>query len=111
MNEKELNLDVGPDGVIKSIYSDKLNDLAEKIGGDLVQVCRLSHVEWEEVGNEKGWTVRSAHDPELAIRWILQRSTVSTNPAFPIAVFSSRQDALFAEKAHVDELMPPKEKR
>lgn len=124
MNEKELNLDVGTDGVIRSIYSDDLNKLAEETGGTIVRVCRLSNVEWEElmVGPdgkpEKGWTIRAAHDPELALRWTMpfEERCLYRISAYHIAkegelvYFSHREEAIEVEKAHYAQLMPPKEK-
>lgn len=116
MNEKELNLDVGPDGVIRSIYSDDLNKVAEGIG-TIALVCRLSNVEWEEIGGKKGWTVRAAHDTEIAIRTLGTPSSrgpfvgVSKRPEHPIHVFETREEALKYEVRDSDQLMPPKEKR
>jgi hypothetical protein len=116
VNEKELNLDFGTDGVIRSIYDDKLVKFSEDVG-DMAQVCRLSHVEWEELGGKKGWTVRAAHDTELAIRTLGPPSSrgpfvgVSRRQEYPVHVFETREEALKYEVRDSDQLMPPKEKR
>lgn len=114
MNEKELNLDVGPDGVIRSIYSDDLNKVAEGVG-EVVRVCRLSNVEWEDHGEGlRGWVVRAAHDTELAIRDVGSAEpvfVVSRDPQLRLAIFTSREVAVAVEVSHYEELMPPKEKR
>lgn len=109
MPEKTLDLDVGPDGVIRSIYDDKLNDFAKDIGGELAMVCRLSNVEWEEINSDKGWTVRAAHNSELALRVHGSNVVVSEDPKDRIVVFRSRETALNAEKILASQLMPPKE--
>lgn len=119
MPEKKFDLDVGPDGVIRSIYKDELNKFAADVGGELAQVCRLSHVEWEEIDGKKGWTIRAAHDPDLAIRdndWTHDQLTeqyvcARTESGLKISVFPSRDEALTVEQNHYEELMPPKEKR
>lgn len=115
MNEKELNLDVGPDGVIRTIYSDDLNKLAEETGGTIALVCRLSNVEWEEIGGKKGWTVRAAYDQNLALRTFDPPSTRGPHVAasrleeYPVHVFETREEALKYEKRDAPDLMPPKE--
>ena len=90
---------------IESIYQDGLADLLD---AREVQVCRASNVEWEEVEGKKGWSVRAAHDPELAIRaltiWPYTR-IVLKDPLYPVALFQNREEALVAEVAHFWELI------
>ena len=56
---------VTPEGKIGTIYDDSVLTLADAIGGN-VRVIRASTVSYDN--ERKGWTVRSVHDPELAIR-------------------------------------------
>ena len=64
----EFELKIGPDGTIETIYQEGIEKFAEEMGAEVSTVCRASDVEWEEAGDKKGWTVRSARDPKLAIR-------------------------------------------
>lgn len=112
MPEQKLDLDFGTDGVVRSIYDDKLNEFAKDIG-ELVKICRLSNVEWEEtVVGRRGWSIRAAHDPKLAVRqnqWDEFVYECSRAEEHPISLFESREEALVFEKKYYDELMPPKE--
>ena len=61
---------IGPDGTIQMMYQDDIEQFAEDLGGDISTSCRASNVEWEESQGKEGWTVRSAFDRELAIRYV-----------------------------------------
>ena len=99
-----LELEIGPDGIIRTIYRDGIEKLADELGGDVSTVCRASHVEFEEVDGRKGWTVRSAKDPEVALRvsdwcrWLPKRHGT-------IVTFATREEALTEEVAFFWELM------
>lgn len=123
-------LEVAEDGTIRTIYKDELIDFAEKIGGDMTTVCRASNVEWEKVEKPlnarfpdiKGWSVRAAHDPELALRVessvnggigdrYVDTLVCSRNPNLAIMLFSTREIALQAEVKFFHQLLPPKGER
>lgn len=116
MPEQKLDLDFGTDGVVRSIYDDRLNEFAKDIG-EMSRVCRLSNVEWEDGKDERGWTIRAAHDTELALRWTkpLEERRKDRISAYRIlkegelVYFSHREEAIQVEKEHYDQLMPPKE--
>src|SRR5579863_3253262 len=105
----ELKIDA--DGTIQTIYQDGIEEFAQAIGADLTRSCRASNVEWEEIGDRKGWTVRSAHDSELAIRSgeplteearnhpyeFKDPHVVSRNDLRSIVVFQTREEALAEE--------------
>lgn len=93
-----FELRITQDGSIEGIYQD---GLAQLLDANEVRVCRASNVEWEESpdGIEKGWTVRSAKDPELAIRWRnvgleLDQHVVHSGI---LVFFNNREDALKQE--------------
>jgi hypothetical protein len=90
---------------VESIYQDGLADLLD---AEEVQVCRASNVEWEEVDGRKGWSVRAAHAPNLAIRtltfWPFTR-VVLNDQHYPVTLFQNREEALAAEVSHFWELI------
>ena len=93
---------IDEDGTITTIYQPGVEQYAKDLGGQVVNVTRLSVVEWE--ARYGGWTVRSAHDYELAIRQGLNVAREG-----PIAVFAERQQALDAEEKSVWKLLKEKE--
>lgn len=109
----DVELEIGPTGTIRTIYKDEklplLNDLGE------VTVKRASNVEWEQIGEERGWTVRAAHNPQLAIRIVIhggrfaQVVSDADDRNAPVAVFTSREAALESEERFFWKLLPPKE--
>lgn len=127
--EKIVSLDVGSDGVIRTIYKDELNDFAKRIGGEISTVCRASNVEWERLekpASERnpqltGWSVRAAHDPQLAIRvqTIPHHQTktakdvavCSRDTSLPIMLFSTREGAIEAEIHNFFKLLPPRKQK
>lgn len=92
-----MKLRLDTDGKISAIYEDGIQEFLNKLGTTTIR--RASNVEWEEAAG--GWTVRAAHDNELAIRIDGQVSR-----AGPIAVWASRAEALKAEVEHFWELVP-----
>jgi hypothetical protein len=109
-----IELEIGPDGIIRTIYQDGIEAFAEEIGASVKTVCRASHVEWEKKENgEKGWSVRSVHDPELAARMAVQdgRATVIPSREGELILFLTREAAIEWEVAHFFDLLPPKEQR
>jgi len=107
----EFELEIGPGGVIRTIYQDGIEDFAKEIGADITRVCRLSNVEWEyesTTGRAKGgWTVRAAHDPRYALRLSIKDGIVVSTEG-TLCVFDTRDDALRAEADHIWLLLPPK---
>ena len=114
---KAKSFEVGTDGVIRTIYSDDLNDFTKKLNGEISTVCRASQVEWEQVGEQKGWTVRAQHNPRMALRekitedkWVAEIVCSDDSTINPF-VFSSREDALKMEVEFFFQLLPPKHER
>ncbi len=119
-----FEIEIREDGTIRMMYQDGVEKMAEEMGGTITTSCRASDVEWEEVGSEKGWTVRSAYDKELAVRWIHNFGSVGMRPKInecrdersnfacskegDIAVFSTREEALKEEVKHFWALLAPK---
>jgi hypothetical protein len=99
-----IELQFTPDGKVRSIYKDENLPIFSKLG--TVQVSRASNVEWED----GGWTVRAAHDPELAIR-----GTPTNDGKFKLGVsktglilhFETRESALKTEVEFFWALLPP----
>lgn len=104
----DVELEIGPTGTIRTIYKDEKLPLLHDLGK--VTVKRASNVEWEEISGQSGWTVRAAHDPELAIRLVIRdcafRQVVAKEG--DIAVFVSREAALESEERFFWELLPQK---
>ncbi len=97
------------DGTICTVYQEGIEEFARDLGADgLKRSCRASNVEWEEVsGQGKGWTVRAAHDSELAIR--LEGDVKVVSRTGPIVVYTTREAALEDEIKQFWKLLPPKE--
>ena len=104
-----VSINFSTDGKARVIYKDELLPLYSELGD--MKVARASNVEWEEIDEAQGWSVRAAHDPELAIRIILDggyRKVVSRQGE--IALFVTREAALESELNFFWELLPPREK-
>lgn len=99
-----------PNGKVVAAFTDETQQTLQAVGHP--EVARASNVEWERIGNDEGWTVRAAYDPELAIRAVLHsggyRKVVSRTG--DILCFVTRAAALEAEQQFFWELLPP-EKR
>jgi hypothetical protein len=105
-----------PDGKARCIYKDEHLNVYDALGD--LKVQRASNVEWEKIGGlglcdlAEGWSVRSAHDPELAIRIVLEngqyRKVVSKEGE--ICLFLTRGAALENEIEQFWALLPPEEK-
>jgi hypothetical protein len=110
---QEFKFRIAPDGGIDTIYSDALVPLVKDMGGEITQICRASTVEYETVVNTwgeelKGWVVRSAHNPELAIR-IGDDGRRQVGLYNDFIVFPTREEALAEEVKHFFALRPQKE--
>lgn len=107
----EVEIEVGPGGTIKTIYQEGIEDFAKEIGADITGVCRLSNVEWEVIGDAKGWSVRAAHNPEFALRFVVKdgQATFHVATEGDVILFNTRDDALRAESDHIWHLLPKKD--
>lgn len=103
----QFELRIGPGGSIESIYDDGLVKLAQDLGADVSAVCRASTVEWEEIDGRKGWVVRSAHDPELAIR-VTDWCRWGPAREGALLMFQTREAALREEIRFFWKLLPKK---
>ncbi len=106
-----FDLVIDQEGNIEGIYQD---DLAAALGAEIKEVKRASHVEWEKAGGWEGWTVRSALDPEIAIRLVIKDGAFQqvVGREGDIAVFTTREAALEAEVRFFWEIVgqkPPRE--
>lgn len=101
-----IELEFLPDGRMRTVYKDDRHDLYKALGK--VSVHRASNVEWEKGPSEEGWTVRAAHDPNLAIRAIIKdgayRRVVSRTG--DLLYYLTREAALEVELMHFWELLP-----
>jgi hypothetical protein len=110
MTRKKLEIEVLPSGAVRSPFTDEttplVKDLAEDLGAT-PKVKRASQIEWEDVGEKSGWTVRAQHDPTLGIRQSKDAgNVVSRDNDLPLVVFSSRETALKAELQFFWSLLP-----
>lgn len=108
--ERKTSLEILPNGTIRMVYSDDLWAFADKIGGDMRATCRASNVEWEDIGGLKGWVVRAAHDPTLAIKDVGSSEPVfvcNRVPENKVAIFTSRELAIKYEIHFFHDLLPP----
>jgi hypothetical protein len=93
--KKEFDLKITSDGTIETIYQEGLEKFAVGIGGEVVQVCRASNVEFETIGRRKGWSVRSVSRPDLALRRI--HGEIVPGLVGIVVLFPNRKEALAAE--------------
>jgi hypothetical protein len=99
---KTISIDLLPDGSIEGIEGEVLHKIAAATGAEVTKSCRASNVEWEDhtdhsgadhwCAKGKGLTVRSAHNPDLAIR------------SRPMSI-AEREDKRFFE--YIDSCMGP----
>lgn len=96
--KEHVDLVIGQDGSIEAIYEDGLADILD---ANTTEVKRASSVEWETTKDGSGWTVRSAADPETAIRIIYDRPHAQYRKVVgregDLAVYPKREDALADE--------------
>lgn len=109
-----FEMKIGPDGTVETIYQDGIEAFAESVGAEISTVCRASDVEWEEVASPinarfpatKGWSVRAAHRPALALRMkshalmgngYMDELVCSDHEHLAIALFDTREDAITQE--------------
>ncbi len=90
-NEVVMSLRIDGDGDVTMIYGDDNASFMDRLGS-VETVERASHVEWAD----GGWTVRAAHDAELALRYDGNGNVVASREG-TIATFAVRADALRAE--------------
>jgi hypothetical protein len=116
MHMDTIDLKVLPDGRVIFPYDDKAVSLLEEAGISVKRVERASNIEWES----QGWTVRAAHDRELAVRWEPPREppegveesrlgrvpTRCVSKEGPIIYFKTREGALEVEKQLFWQLIP-----
>lgn len=94
--KNEFTVRITEEGDVDAIYQD---GLAEVLDAETKEVRRASNVEFETIDDKGGWTVRSAHDTELAIRRQAP-CCLKPGPAYMVgtvgklAMFDSREDAL-----------------
>jgi len=105
---KPIELMVAPNGDVRSVYDDSRLQVFEGLKGNMT-VQRASNVEWETVEDTSGWSVRAAHDPELALRAILEDGGYHrvVSKVGDVLLYSTREAALEAEQDHFWELLPP----
>lgn len=125
--KETFELEIGPDGTIKTIYQDGIEEFAAELGADVSSVCRASEVEWEVVmplnarfPDTKGWSVRSARDGLVALRHqsnlnpgigdrYIDTIVCSSNLSLAIVLFQTREEALTYEEKFFWQLMYGKE--
>lgn len=92
----QFEIRIQKDGSIGSIYQD---GLATALDAKVEEVQRASNVEYEHIEGRTGWTVRSAKDPELALR---ATDWCRCGPARSgtILTFQTREEALDEEVKH-----------
>lgn len=114
-----FELEVDPDGTIRTMYQDGIEKFAEDIGGTIKTSCRASDVEWEDFGGEdKGWTVRSAYNKALGLRLFplpaegltISEFKLSDDESKPMMTFKTRELALWHEQQNFWALLAPKGK-
>lgn len=96
----KFEMEIQPDGTIGMVYQDGIENLADEMGADLVRTCRVSHVEPEG----KEWAVRSAQDPELAIRWHSNGREPVISREGKLMLFETRDIAIQQEIRFIKEL-------
>lgn len=102
MLQDDVCIRIEKDGRIISIYRD---GLAELLGATILNVQRVSHVEWDN--DRKGWTIESAISPHFV--------SVDDNGTFILTtdgnpyIFPTRKEALMVEEKLFYKLLDSKE--
>lgn len=110
--DDRFELIIDSDGNIQTIYRDGIEELANEMGAEISTVCRASHVEPEEIDGRKGWTVRSAKNPEFALRttdWCTWKP--GFEDAGQVTVFPTRDEAIKEEIRFFWELLRAETKK
>lgn len=116
----KIELEIDEDGTIRTIHQEGIENFAAEMGGEISTSCRASNVEWEESNGNKGWTVRSAYDNDLAIRWKYDINSPEVRFApldfcvsktGDIAVFPTREEAIVWELKFFWELLAPRNQK
>lgn len=94
----DLEFQIDEAGDVLGIYNDSLLPLYNELG--TLEVHRASNVEFED----GGWSVRSHHDPKKALR-LDQKRAIIVGTEGPLAVFKTREEALFFEVKNFWELI------
>ena len=104
---KPIELVITPSGDIRSVYDDSRLELFGQLKGKM-SVKRASIVEWEELNEDSGWTVRAFHDPDLAIRLVVENGAYRQEVRHEgtLAVFTTREAALESEMRFFWDLLP-----
>jgi hypothetical protein len=107
---EKIELEFGPDGIIRTIYKDdSIEELSQIPGMRVLQVDRASKIEWENHGvGLVGWVVRAAHNPNLAIRSLPNDPGLTVSIDGRLAFFQKREDALREEQRFFWQLLPPR---
>jgi hypothetical protein len=105
-----FEVEIAPDGTVQMMYQDGVEQFARDIGGEVATSCRASNVEWEESDGKKGWTVRSAYDRNLAVRYIETDGIreMVCNRVGELVFFKTRHQALEREVKFFWELLAPR---
>lgn len=115
--KKDVEIQIDEDGTIRTVHQEGIEEFAEALGGEISTSCRASNVEWEDFGNdEKGWTVRSAYDPSLALRGFIGENFIgriicSRDEKYDIHVFNTREKAIEWELKFFWELLAPRKEQ
>lgn len=110
MSEEKLEIEISPCGILRTAYSDDLQELAAEMGAKFIDVERASCVEWRQFEDRAGWTVQSYRDPSLFICEDDRDEKYFVGTLFRsnIAVFTLREKALEMEKKFFWDLLPPR---
>lgn len=81
---------------MEAVYED---GLATTLDAKIQEVQRASNVEYETVDGRNGWTVRSAKDPELALR-VSDGCPCGPSRTGVVLTFQTREEALNEEVRH-----------
>lgn len=110
---REIEFEVLADGTILAPFDSEGEKLAELLEADIKEVQRASIVEWERARDRCGWTVRAAHDPQLAIRrtseWTSDIERYCVSKEGMLEYFKTREQAIGMERGFFWALLPPRE--
>lgn len=95
--KEHFQIEISPEGKVKCIYQEGIEEFARAMGGDITQVGRASHIEWEN----GSWVVRSAKNPDFAIRVLEETETslkMHVSNEGKMVTFNSKAEALYWEE-------------